>query len=187
MVWQRVWCDRSSRGWHGVVAWWPACWLSQASVELSKSLDELEVCDPCKVNGDCPTDVNFNQVTKKSVPLHWFWHENYKSHRACVNTTSLFRTPSSPKEQGGRHVIPTSLQDSSAKIFLEKFCWQSLPAWTWVQLLKASDGNGWDQRFEPWEISEKCNLSEGRISLNRTNFILKDRHMLAPLAEQQLQ
>jgi len=33
----------------------------------------------------------------------------------------------------------------------------------------------------------KCNFSEGRISLCRINFVLKDRHMLAPLAELQLQ
>lgn len=32
----------------------------------------------------------------------------------------------------------------------------------------------------------KCSFSEGRISVYRINFVLKDRHMLAPLAELQL-
>lgn len=59
--------------------------------------------------------VNFDQVTKKTIPLPWLCYENYIPHGTCVNTTSLCLLLPAGGE-GSRHVIPTSLQNSSGEI-----------------------------------------------------------------------
>lgn len=58
--------------------------------------------------------VNFDQVTKKTIPLSWFCYENDIPHGTCVNTTSLCLLVTGG--EGSRHVIPTSLQNSSGGI-----------------------------------------------------------------------
>lgn len=83
-----------------------------------------------------------------------------------------------PRSRGTGMQFPPACK-TPLKIVLEKSCWWSLPAWTWAQLMKVSE-NGYEQGFESWGIAEKCNLSEGRISHYRTNFVLKDRHVLTP-------